>query len=103
MSRPDHATLPTGLAGRLNPVCDRFEELLLAGQGPRVEDFLPSVEEQDRPALLRELLALELHYRGRQGTPVSAEDYRRRLPGYASVIDGVFGPPTVAETTASPC
>ena len=43
-------TLPPGQAGRLDPVCDRFEDIWLAGGAPRLEDFLPQVEEADRPA-----------------------------------------------------
>jgi hypothetical protein len=50
--------LAPGQAGRLDPVCDRFEEGWLGGGSPRLEDFLREVAEADRPALLRELLAL---------------------------------------------
>jgi hypothetical protein len=35
----------------------------------------------DRPALLGELLGLELDYRLRQGEHAESEDYRRRFPG----------------------
>ena len=44
-------TLPPGLAGRLDPVCDRFESQWRAGARPRLEDFLGLLEERDRPAL----------------------------------------------------
>ena len=45
MTQPiDHAeSLPTGLAGRINPVCDRFEAAWRSGGRPRLEDFLPQV------------------------------------------------------------
>jgi tetratricopeptide (TPR) repeat protein/tRNA A-37 threonylcarbamoyl transferase component Bud32 len=85
--------LPPGLAGRLNPVCDRFEAQWQAGGVPRWEDFLPLVGEPDRPALLRELLELEVYYRGRRGEPASSEDYRRRLLGHADLIRAAFAPP----------
>src|ERR1700676_4017704 len=81
--------LPLDLARRLDPVCDRFEGAWLAR--PRIEDFLEDVAEPDRPALLRELLWLDLDYRRRGGERPRAEEYRRRLPGYAAVIDAVFG------------
>ena len=53
------ASLQPGLAGRINPVCDRFEAQWLAGATPRLEEFLLLVDEADRPALVRELLELE--------------------------------------------
>ena len=58
MTQPiDHAeSLPTGLAGRINPVCDRFEAAWRSGERPRLEDFLPQVDSADQGALLRELL-----------------------------------------------
>jgi eukaryotic-like serine/threonine-protein kinase len=88
--------LPLDLAQRLDPVCDRFEGAWLAR--PRIEDFLKDVAEPDRPALLRELLWLDLDYRARVGELPLAEEYRRRLPEYAAVIDAVFeaDPPPVA-------
>jgi eukaryotic-like serine/threonine-protein kinase len=93
-----HETLPLDLARRLDPVCDRFEDAWLAR--PRIEDFLEDVAEPDRPALLRELLWLDLDYRARRGEHPRAEEYRRRLPGYAALIDTLFGtdPPPVPLT-----
>jgi eukaryotic-like serine/threonine-protein kinase len=84
-----HETLPLDLARRLDPVCDRFEDAWLAR--PRIEDFLEDVAEPDRPALLRELLWLDLDYRARRGERPLAEEYRRRLPRYAALIDAIFG------------
>jgi WD40 repeat protein/serine/threonine protein kinase len=89
---PQVDELPLDLARRLDPVCDRFEDAWLAGgrPGPRLEDFLPDAAEPDRPALLRELLWLDLEYRGRDGERPPAEEYRRLLPEYAALIDDVF-------------
>src|SRR5271154_5409299 len=83
-------TLPPGLAGRLNPVCDRFEAQWLAGATPRLEEFLPLVDDADRPALVREMLELERHYRGQRGENATAEEYRQRLPQYAGIIAAVL-------------
>jgi hypothetical protein len=80
-------TLPPALANRLNPLCHRFEQEWLAGRTPRLEEFLSSVEQADRAALLAELLALELHHRAHRGERVSQEEYRRRLPGHAWIIE----------------
>src|SRR3954447_4942320 len=91
-------TLPPGQAGRLDPLCDRFESEWLAGGRPRLEDFLPLVEEADRPALLRELLAIELDYRRRLGEQPTAEEYRPRLPAYAALLDEAFDLPFLGLT-----
>src|SRR5438128_10027892 len=77
---------PPGQAGRLDPVCDRFEEGWLAGASPQLEDFLLEVAEADRPALVRELLALELDYRGRRGERPVREDYLQRFPELADTL-----------------
>jgi hypothetical protein len=90
------------MARRLDPVRERFEADLLAGRRPRLEDFLPQVEETDRPALLRELLGLELEDRARRGEHPGAEEYHRRLPEYAAVLDEVIAAvPTWAPAVAA--
>jgi hypothetical protein len=90
-----HESLSLDLARRLDPVCDRFEDAWLARL--RIEDFLKDFAEPDRPALLRELLWLDLDYRARRGERPLAEEYRGRLPRYAALIDAIFGtdPPPV--------
>jgi hypothetical protein len=82
--------LPPGVAGRLDPVCDRFERAWKEGGRPRLEDFLPEVREEDRPVLLRELLALELEYRARQGEAPTPGEYGDRLPGHAGLVAAAF-------------
>ena len=91
-------SLPPGLAGRINPVCDRFESEWAAGRRPRLEDSLAEVEPADRPALLRELLVLELHYRDRLGEQPTAAEFYERLPDCSDVIDGVFGARSTSDT-----
>jgi len=78
--------LPPRQAGRLDLVCDRFEEAWLGGGSPRLEDFLLEVTEADRPALVRELLALELEYRGRRGERPVPEEYLQRFPELADTL-----------------
>jgi tRNA A-37 threonylcarbamoyl transferase component Bud32 len=96
-------TLPAALAGRLRPACARFEADWEAGRRPRLEDFLAEAEGPDRPALLRELLALDLAYRLRGGEAPTPEEYHRRLPGHTAVIEHAFAALTVGlDTPASP-
>ena len=46
-------------ARRVDAVCDRFEAAWKDGERPRIVDYLATVAAADRPALLRELQALE--------------------------------------------
>jgi tetratricopeptide (TPR) repeat protein len=78
------------VAARLDPVCDRFESAWLSGQRPSLESHLNAGEDADRPALLRELLALDLHYRVRHGERPTLEEYRLRFPAYAELIERLF-------------
>jgi tetratricopeptide (TPR) repeat protein len=88
---PSHGPLPPDLAERIDSVCDRFEADWQAGSRPRLEDFLSQVEETERPALLRELLPVELAYRRRCGEPPTLEEYRQRLPRHVALVEGAFG------------
>jgi tetratricopeptide (TPR) repeat protein len=68
---------------RLDVPCQRFEAAWQAGQRPDLEAYLGEAREEDCPALLRELLALELDYRRRAGEAARAEDYLARYPELA--------------------
>ncbi len=50
------------------------------GHPYRIEDFLAKRPEADIHLLLPELIAIELHYQGKRGEPVSISDYIRRFP-----------------------
>jgi serine/threonine protein kinase/Flp pilus assembly protein TadD len=67
-------------AERIDQVCTRFEAAWQAGTPPRLEDWLGGIGEADRPALIKELLLLEVYYRSPGGEEVSVEEYRRRFP-----------------------
>jgi tRNA A-37 threonylcarbamoyl transferase component Bud32 len=104
MNANEHCKLALwpGQAGRLNPVCDRFEQEWRAGGRPRLEDWLALVEDGDRAALLRELLALDLHYRGLRGERPQVEEYRLRLPSYPGVVDAALAALRMATPQAPP-
>jgi Tol biopolymer transport system component len=71
-------------------VFDSFEDAWKEGHRPRCEAFLGSTPEPERTALLRELLALELDYRRRNGEGPAPEEYQQRFPEHAEVIESVF-------------
>jgi serine/threonine protein kinase len=83
-SHSDHGTLPLSVARVLDRICDRFEQAWQAAAAgaarPRLEDYVAEVAEELRPALLRELIPLEIEYRRDQGEEPSAGEYQRRFP-----------------------
>ena len=76
--------LPLTAVLRINAACVLFERAWRAGQRPRIEDVLATAAEEDRPVLLRELIALDIHYRRQAGEEPSPETYRQRLPEAAA-------------------
>jgi serine/threonine-protein kinase len=89
--------LPATLTPRADQECDRFEAAWKAGRRPRLEEHLAAVPEPDRPALLRELLLLEVDYRRLTGEQPAAEEFLARFPGLdrawlVSVLSGTASP-----------
>jgi eukaryotic-like serine/threonine-protein kinase len=78
------------LLQRHDEICDRFERAWTAGERPLIENYLEDVAELERPLLLRELLRLDLDYRRRGSETIVLEDYRRRFPDQAALIQAVF-------------
>ena len=76
---PDES-LPLSLQRQIDRLCTRFEACWVAGERPRIEDFLAEIAEGNRPDALRELVLLDVHYRRRLGESCLAEDYRDRFP-----------------------
>ena len=72
--------LSHALARRVDAACDGFESAWRSGRRPRIEDVLGDFPEAARPALLRELLVLELTYRRLAGEVPDPDEFRRRFP-----------------------
>ena len=85
---PDPATL----AGLVDRACDRFEADWRAGRRPRIEEYLDGAPEPGRPALLRELVMLELDFRRRDGERPTPHEYRARFPEHARFFDAILEP-----------
>jgi eukaryotic-like serine/threonine-protein kinase len=66
---------------RQEAVCHRFESAWRAGRRPTIEDQLAGVPEAERPALLRELILIEVELRQAAGESPTPEEYERRFPG----------------------
>jgi eukaryotic-like serine/threonine-protein kinase len=89
--------LPDSPALRIDEACARFEAAWRAGQRPRIEEVVAEAAEPGRPALLRELIALEAELRRARKERPTPEEYRDRFPEQAGVVDAVF-----AETALGP-
>jgi eukaryotic-like serine/threonine-protein kinase len=88
--------------GRLEEACCRFEDAWLAGRRPRLEDFVCGPDGDERLALLRELLRLEVYYRRRAGEGPSAADYQTRFPEATAVLQEVFASPAGPDRAPPP-
>src|SRR5580765_7535620 len=82
---------PPRASERVDAACDRFEADWRGGGAPRIEDYLAEAGAADRPALLRELVALERELRRRGGQRPAEEEYLGRFPAEAGVVRAVFG------------
>ena len=65
---------------QVNHACNRFEQQWQDGLRPGVEEFLDGVAERDFDVLIRELLPLEIAYRQRVGSPLTAQECLDRFP-----------------------
>jgi serine/threonine-protein kinase len=78
-------------ARSVDRLCDRFEAAWHFGPRPAIEAFLADAPASARAAALRELLALEVEYRRRDGETPKPEEYETRFGDSSHVIASVFG------------
>lgn len=86
----DDGTLPIATLRQIDEVCGAFESAWQSGTPVSIEDCLTDSAGQQRASLLRELLALELEYRGRRGDQPHPAEYLARFPGDSHVVALVF-------------
>src|SRR5947209_6078323 len=65
---------------RIDTLLDAFESEWRSQRRPDVAAFLERVVEAERPALLRELVRMDLEYRLRAGEPARVEECLSRFP-----------------------
>jgi serine/threonine protein kinase len=83
-------------------VCKEFEAAWKAGERPHIADYLDQAPELDRPALLPQLVLLEVDYRRRAGEQPSREEYLARFPEYAELLGALFSELGSTDTVARP-
>jgi serine/threonine protein kinase len=72
-------------------LCDRFEAACKdPQQAPRLEDFLAEAPAACHGELLREMLQIELWWRGQRGEKLTLADYAQRFPDRVSVVQAAF-------------
>ncbi|MEZ6063492.1 MAG: protein kinase [Planctomycetaceae bacterium] len=59
---------------------EAFEDALHEGDRPRLEDFLPARDDPAYPAVLEELIRVDLEFRFANQEPASLDDYRDAFP-----------------------
>ena len=82
----------------INAAADRFERAWKQGTRPRIEDYLAELEDSRRPALLEELLRVELELRRRDGE----QPGRRGIRGSLSASTPRRSKPSSAPNRADP-
>jgi ribosomal protein S27E len=86
----DHA-IPPELEAEIDEAGDRFEEAWQSGAAPRLEDYVRAASEAARPYILRELIALERHYRrDASGTPLDDDALLALHPELAAPLAGAL-------------
>jgi WD40 repeat protein/serine/threonine protein kinase len=94
-------TLPLESKRRIDRVCLEFEAAWKSGQRPQIEPHLRAIPAEERRALLRELLFLDLEYRSRAGEEPGAGEYHDRFPGERELIENVFRSLSESHNTAN--
>jgi WD40 repeat protein/serine/threonine protein kinase len=87
---PAYEALTNQQLTAIDALGDRFDQELLKGDAPRIENFLTEAPEAVRDGLLAELLAMEVEYRTKKGDEPQQDEYIQRFPVQAGIIAGVF-------------
>ncbi|MFO0798544.1 MAG: protein kinase [Gemmataceae bacterium] len=87
---PGRDTLPAALLVLVEQLCDRFEDARREGRPIDPAGLLTEAPEAVRPALLRELLHLDLAYRPGGDREAARAEYLARFPDYPAVVEDVF-------------
>jgi serine/threonine protein kinase len=82
--------LPLHVLEQIDRICERFEAAWRASERPAIEDYLGHISVPERPALLRELIAVDLDRRRRVGERPQPGDYLGQFPDASDTIEDAF-------------
>src|SRR5688572_2969451 len=85
LSNGDQQAAPAPPVG-VDAICDAFEAAWLAGEEPRIEDYLCGDESVDEDALLRELLLAEWDLRQRHDQQIELRLYLQRFSASSQLV-----------------
>ena len=89
------ATIVDMTLQQVDALCDEFEAALQKGDTVLIEDLLPKIDESQRPALLKELLEIEVQFVAERSASDSTirnmqASLKKRFPKYHDVIHALF-------------
>ncbi len=85
---PDPASLT--LAQQVDAACDRFESAWLSGTKPKLEEFLPKVDQPIFRSFCGSLLKVEVELLEKEGQNVTAESFAGRFEEYGDIVAEVL-------------
>lgn len=87
-SPQDHQRLSP--ADHEDMICDPFDRAWRAGEQPQLEEYLDRVDATQQASLLRDLLEVEIEYRGAKADLLSCSEYELRFPQHVSLVRDIF-------------
>ncbi len=82
--------LPLAILDQIDLICDRFERAGQSETRPVIEDYLGEMAIEYRSALLRDLVAAEVHARRQRGVRPERREYTVRFPADSGAIAAAF-------------
>jgi hypothetical protein len=86
----DSSTILLPVMRAIDRVCLEFERQWQEGRRPQLADYLAEFLDDERAALLYELLLLELDYRRGRGEATTRAEYLQAFPALQSIVDEAF-------------
>jgi serine/threonine protein kinase/tetratricopeptide (TPR) repeat protein len=90
LTTDDGRGLPPTAAARIDDACRFYMSAWQSGHRPRIEEALQICPTPYSPALFRNLLALDLSRRRREGEAPTPGEYRARFPEHTELVDALF-------------
>lgn len=74
-------------AKEVDELCDQFEQLLLSGARPSIEEYLGRLPAAYQTTAIGKFVGIELELRRAAGEAIDANSYRARFPNHTEIID----------------
>jgi eukaryotic-like serine/threonine-protein kinase len=88
----ENESLPLSALEWIDAACMEFEAVWQQGTAPHLEEYLARAAAPEQPALFRELLRIDLHYRHPDERARALADYHQQFPEYAAWIEACNTP-----------